>query len=65
MLAAGINFRDVLVALGMYPAADVPLGAECAGVVTEVGAAVTEFRVGDRVLRVRASELATEAIVPA
>ncbi len=31
VIAAGLNFRDVLLTLGMYPGADVPLGAECAG----------------------------------
>ena len=35
--AAGLNFRDVLIALGMYPG-DAPLGSEGAGVVIEVGA---------------------------
>ena len=65
VLAAGINFRDVLVALGVYPGADVALGAECAGVITEVGAGVAEFKVGDRVLGFAPASLATEAIVPA
>ncbi|WP_367127977.1 SDR family NAD(P)-dependent oxidoreductase [Saccharothrix sp. HUAS TT1] len=47
--AAGLNFRDVLIALGVYPV-PAPLGSEGAGVVTEVGEAVTGLRVGDRVL---------------
>ena len=34
--AAGLNFRDVLIALGIYPG-DAPLGSEAAGVVLEVG----------------------------
>ncbi|TKK75890.1 acyltransferase domain-containing protein, partial [Herbidospora galbida] len=46
--AAGLNFRDVLTALGMVPSAT-PLGAEAAGVVTEIGEAVTGLAVGDRV----------------
>ncbi|MEU1289690.1 type I polyketide synthase, partial [Kitasatospora sp. NPDC005856] len=46
--AAGVNFRDVLLALGMYPDRAV-MGAEAAGVVTEVGADVTDLAVGDRV----------------
>ncbi|MEV5412505.1 beta-ketoacyl synthase N-terminal-like domain-containing protein, partial [Thermopolyspora sp. NPDC052614] len=46
--AAGLNFRDVLIALGMYPGAAVP-GGEGAGVVVEVGPGVPGFRVGDRV----------------
>ncbi|MFI9825524.1 SDR family NAD(P)-dependent oxidoreductase [Streptomyces sp. NPDC052013] len=46
--AAGLNFRDVLIALGMYPG-DAPLGSEAAGVVLEVGSAVTDLQPGDRV----------------
>ncbi|WP_327682152.1 type I polyketide synthase [Kitasatospora sp. NBC_00458] len=47
--AAGMNFRDTLIALGMYPGA-ARLGVEGAGVVTEVGPGVTGFRPGDRVM---------------
>ncbi|MGV0693719.1 SDR family NAD(P)-dependent oxidoreductase [Mycobacterium paraintracellulare] len=47
--AAGVNFRDVLVALGMYPGA-AQLGAEGAGIVTEVGSGVTDVAVGDAVM---------------
>ncbi|MGW8995073.1 type I polyketide synthase [Streptomyces zhihengii] len=46
--AAGVNFRDVLIALGLYPQ-DAPLGAEAAGVVLETGADVTDLAPGDRV----------------
>ncbi|MGW9433620.1 polyketide synthase dehydratase domain-containing protein, partial [Streptomyces decoyicus] len=48
--AAGLNFRDVLNALGMYPGDAVALGIEGAGVVTEVGQGVTGFSPGDRVM---------------
>ncbi|GAA4184117.1 hypothetical protein GCM10022252_12500 [Streptosporangium oxazolinicum] len=48
--AAGLNFRDVLVSLGMYPEPDVLMGIEAAGVVVEVGPGVTDLREGDRVL---------------
>ena len=47
--AAGLNFRDVLIGLGMYPGR-APLGAEVAGVVMENGPEVTGLRPGDRVL---------------
>ncbi|WP_145013573.1 type I polyketide synthase [Mycobacterium marseillense] len=47
--AAGVNFRDVLVALGMYPGA-AQLGAEGAGIVTEVGSGITDVAVGDAVM---------------
>ncbi|WP_084454064.1 type I polyketide synthase, partial [Mycobacterium interjectum] len=46
--ATGVNFRDVLVALGMYPGA-AELGAEGAGVITEVGPGVSGLTVGDAV----------------
>ncbi|MFF3625591.1 SDR family NAD(P)-dependent oxidoreductase, partial [Streptomyces sp. NPDC002467] len=46
--AAGLNFRDVLIALGVYPG-DASMGTEGAGVVTEIGADVTGLAVGDRV----------------
>ncbi|MFJ7150126.1 SDR family NAD(P)-dependent oxidoreductase [Streptomyces sp. NPDC100445] len=48
--AAGVNFRDVLNALGLYPGDPGLLGLEGAGVVTEVGPGVTGFQVGDRVM---------------
>ncbi|MFK0297548.1 alcohol dehydrogenase catalytic domain-containing protein, partial [Streptomyces sp. NPDC090442] len=49
--AAGLNFRDVLNALGMYPGDDVGLfGSEAAGVVVEVGPEVTGLAPGDRVM---------------
>ncbi|MEU2064903.1 SDR family NAD(P)-dependent oxidoreductase [Streptomyces sp. NPDC013455] len=48
--AAGVNFRDVLNALGLYPGDAGLLGLEGAGVVTEVGPGVTGFGVGDRVM---------------
>ncbi|WP_410639154.1 SDR family NAD(P)-dependent oxidoreductase [Amycolatopsis sp. lyj-346] len=48
--AAGLNFRDVLNALGLYPGEAPPLGIEGAGVVTGTGPGVTGFAVGDRVL---------------
>ncbi|MEK7727815.1 MAG: SDR family NAD(P)-dependent oxidoreductase, partial [candidate division KSB1 bacterium] len=48
--ATGLNFRDVLNALGMYPGDPGALGGECAGVVTAVGEGVTQFQIGDEVL---------------
>ncbi|MEV5955787.1 SDR family NAD(P)-dependent oxidoreductase [Streptomyces sp. NPDC051987] len=50
--AAGLNFRDVVVALGMVPEQDMPIGGEVAGVVLETGSGVTDLLPGDRVLGV-------------
>ncbi|WP_194911816.1 type I polyketide synthase [Catenulispora rubra] len=47
--AAALNFRDVVTALGMIPG-EKELGSEGAGVVTAVGADVTDLAPGDRVL---------------
>ncbi|MFZ4191407.1 SDR family NAD(P)-dependent oxidoreductase [Streptomyces pseudogriseolus] len=50
MRAAGVNFRDVLTALGMYPGDATAIGLEGAGVITETGAEVTSVAPGDRVM---------------
>ena len=47
--AAGLNFRDVTVALGLLPA-EVTMGSEGAGVVLETGPGVTGLARGDRVM---------------
>jgi polyketide synthase 7 len=47
--AVGVNFRDVLVALGMYPGGG-QLGVDGAGVIVEVGPGVSGIAVGDAVM---------------
>ncbi|MFQ6399110.1 SDR family NAD(P)-dependent oxidoreductase [Nocardia sp. KC 131] len=49
MRAVGLNFRDVLIALGTYPDTSGRIGGEGAGIVLEVASDVTEFAPGDRV----------------
>ncbi|WP_082129469.1 type I polyketide synthase [Mycobacterium haemophilum] len=61
--AVGVNFRDVLVALGMYPGGG-ELGVEGAGVVVEVGRGVTRVAVGDAVLGLL-GVVGSEAVVDA
>jgi acyl transferase domain-containing protein len=63
--AAGLNFRDTLVALGAYPGKAPPFGAECAGVVEAVGVGVSTFKAGDRVVALAGSSLASHATVRA
>jgi myxalamid-type polyketide synthase MxaB len=48
--ASGLNFRDVLNALGLYPGDAGAIGIECAGVVTAVGTAVDQLAIGDKVI---------------
>jgi 8-amino-7-oxononanoate synthase len=62
--ASGVNFRDVLNALGVLKeylqamgfddATQVPFGGECAGVVVAVGDGVTDFQIGDEVIAAQA-----------
>ncbi|MFW6690679.1 type I polyketide synthase [Streptomyces sp. MAR4 CNX-425] len=62
--AAGLNFRDVLIGLDMYPGrAD--MGVEGAGTVTAVGPGVTEPAVGDRVLGLIPGALGPVAVADA
>nr|WP_263406821.1 type I polyketide synthase [Streptomyces kanamyceticus] len=50
--ASGLNFRDVLTALGMVPGDTRAVAGEGAGIVLDVGANVTDLRPGDRVMGV-------------
>ena len=50
VLASGLNFRDVLIALDMYDGPIGPLGSECAGRISAIGPGVADFAVGDEVV---------------
>ncbi len=53
--AAGLNFPDVLMMQGKYqmqPQMPFVVGGECAGVVAEVGSAVTRFKPGDKIVTI-------------
>ncbi|WP_037843778.1 SDR family NAD(P)-dependent oxidoreductase, partial [Streptomyces sp. NRRL F-5126] len=60
--ATGMNFRDALIALGMYPGEAAHLGSEAAGVVTQVGPGVSELVPGDRVMGLVPHSMASEAV---
>lgn len=66
--AAGMNFRDVLKALGLYPG-DAPdariFGDEIAGIVRATGAGVTHVKVGDAVFGLAVYGLATHTLARA
>ncbi len=59
--AAGLNFRDVLIALRMYPG-DATIGGEGAGVVLELGPDVEALAVGDRVMGLMAGGFGPVAV---
>ncbi|MEU6310055.1 type I polyketide synthase [Streptomyces sp. NPDC047014] len=59
--AAGMNFRDVLIALDMYPGR-AELGTECAGVVLETGPGVSGLAPGDRVMGMVAGAFGPTAV---
>lgn len=61
--AAGLNFRDTLVALGAYPGEAPPYGAECAGIVESLGPGISGFQPGDRVVALAESSLASHVTV--
>lgn len=63
--AAGLNFRDVLFALGLYPGGDIALGSECAGVIESVGTGVSTFSPGQSVFGFVPGSLASQAVAPA
>ena len=75
VFAAGLNFRDVLRALGMlqqyeqaigiHSEADVTFGFECAGKIVAVGPEVEGLEVGDDVLALALSSLSSHVTVSA
>ncbi|WP_327028048.1 SDR family NAD(P)-dependent oxidoreductase [Micromonospora sp. NBC_01740] len=61
MRASGLNFRDVVLALGMVPDQEV-LGNEGAGVVLGVGPGVTDLAPGDRVMGIFSGSFSSAAV---
>ncbi|MEY2857776.1 MAG: hypothetical protein RLZZ74_2088, partial [Cyanobacteriota bacterium] len=63
--ATGLNFRDVMVALDLYPDGTRFLGLECAGVVISVGSEVTNFKPGDEVMAIADNSFSQYLVVDA
>lgn len=63
--AAGLNFRDVLNVLGLYPGDPGPIGGDFAGVVTQLGDGATGLEVGQRVYGSMQGAFASRFNVPA
>lgn len=69
--ATGVNFRDVMWSLGLLPSealesgfAGPTLGMECAGVVTRIGAGVTDVEIGDRCVAFAPAAFAGHVVIP-
>lgn len=64
--AAGLNFSDVLKALGRYPGqiGDPMLGVECSGTVEAVGEDVNDLRPGERVMAIAPGTFAQTVVTP-
>jgi NADPH:quinone reductase-like Zn-dependent oxidoreductase/acyl carrier protein len=63
--AAGLNFRDILNVLGLYPGDPGPIGGDLCGVITEIGSEVTGFELGQRVFGSMQGAFASRLNVPA
>jgi acyl transferase domain-containing protein/acetylornithine/succinyldiaminopimelate/putrescine aminotransferase/predicted amino acid dehydrogenase/NADPH-dependent curcumin reductase CurA/NADP-dependent 3-hydroxy acid dehydrogenase YdfG/acyl carrier protein len=67
--ASGLNFRDILKSLGIYPGMNdggpVWVGDECAGVITACGDGVHDFHVGQEVIAAAPGAFATHACTSA
>lgn len=66
--AAGLNFLDVLAAMGIRP--DMPEGAlrfggECTGIISAIGSEVTELAIGDEVLAIAEGSFGSHVTAPA
>ena len=62
---AGINFRDVMNLLGVYPGDGGAPGVECAGLVSAIGPGVTSVAVGDTVVAIAPGCFASHVIADA
>ncbi len=60
--AIAANFRDVMIALGLYPDNDAVMGIESAGIVIETAPGADRFVVGDRVTGLFPEGTGTSAI---
>ncbi|MBO3762521.1 type I polyketide synthase [Ciceribacter sp. L1K22] len=68
--ATGLNFRDVMWAMGLLPEealedgfAGASIGMEFSGEIVQVGSDVTDLAVGDRVMAIAASAFSTHVVV--
>ncbi|MDB9379322.1 type I polyketide synthase, partial [Nodularia sphaerocarpa] len=61
--ATGLNFRDVLNALDLYPGEPGMLGCECVGEIVAIGTGVKHLQVGQRVMALASGSFSQYVIV--
>jgi NADPH:quinone reductase-like Zn-dependent oxidoreductase/short-subunit dehydrogenase/acyl carrier protein len=61
--SCGLNFRDVLNAMNLYPGDPGPLGGDFAGIVTAIGKDVTDIKLGDEVMGFASGALASKSVI--
>ncbi|KAI1361572.1 putative polyketide synthase [Xylaria arbuscula] len=62
--AVGLNFRDVLIALGVLDNSTAEIGLEGSGIVTAIGTNVHNVSIGDRVVYMTKGCFTSHALVP-
>lgn len=66
--AAGLNFRDVMIGLGIYPTppgVSPVMGSDCAGTVVAIGEGVQTLAVGDEVMTLCSNAFSGFVVAPA
>ncbi|KAJ5652341.1 Acyl transferase/acyl hydrolase/lysophospholipase [Penicillium longicatenatum] len=61
--STGLNFRDVLSAMGIVEASEIGFGLEAAGIVRRTGPQVKDLKAGDRVFLMGSGAFSTQIVV--
>ena len=64
VLSTGLNFRDVLMALGRYPGNSTVFGYECMGRIAALGEGVSDLQLGQRVMVMGPGGFASHMTLP-
>ncbi|ETS80425.1 hypothetical protein PFICI_07954 [Pestalotiopsis fici W106-1] len=65
VMAAGVNYKDVAISMGIVADNEYTMGLECGGVVRRLGPGVDKFKVGDRVCLLKMGSYANRVLTEA